>query len=575
MSRRPRPAGPPFAAPLVAGSPDQKPAKGRTDAAISTIRTKSRPSAGDGQSRQFGLRGQPPGETGPDKGVAPSTGRLCNRKETFRHDEVPDWIDGQPFEGISFLPALLPRGWHARMPRGLPALPTVALLSSRLPRPCPFSSDWYLALRTAVVRASQDGQALLLGDGMTASQPAAELGCQLGIPMIVVSAGDCRPAGRRKAKAGMAHPLRWPVQLIRVDDAAPDIGLDELLAGLARQVRVLHVVEGSRTERAVRKRLQAGPPSGSTWVRADRSSTGPDSASGALFDAGAVPWLLGWQPFSRVRTRSLAGNRQETGSGPGSLRIPARRECEMGPDPGGFRIELTGAPDAPRPQLPDDWRIPDRWLLHWTRASGRMTRHGRKEWELRLWLGDLAENISERLKPLVSIIGGGVLRASSRLNRESAPVVSLTAVPLAEFRSRRVFRPHLQRYDFELAGIGIRKERLLELGARPVVYGDDEAWRQMAAHDRLWFHPRGKVAPGPAGSRGLGRWEAEREWRLPGDLNLFRFGPADLVVFVPDQEALSLVETFSRWPVVIAPGTDTSAERDSASAFSQPDSLPD
>ncbi len=423
-------------------------------------------------------------------------------------------------EGIAFLPVGLPHGWLVQMPRGLPALPSVALLSSRLPDPCTFANDWYQALRTAVIHARHDGQALLLGKGMTASQSVEELAGRLGIQRIVVTVAESRPGKRLRPRAESVHPLHWPVMLIRVDDAAPDISLDELLASLARQVRVLHVRIGSHTERVVRQRLGTESARGSTWVLGGLEGRGADSAAGGLIEDGAVPWLLDHPRHPRERGLAF---------------------CDS-----------TEASTPTHPPPPDDWLASEGWLFHWTRAPSRLTRK-QQDWELRLWLAGLPEEIDERLVPLISIVGGGMLCASNRLNRESDPVVSWTAVPLPEFRSRRVFRPHLHRYDFELAGIGVRKEALRKLGARPVVYGDDDDWERLSPADRPWFHPRGKPDLSSEGGRSTGCWEAEREWRFPGNLNLFQFGPADLVVFVPDEQSVCLVEQFSRWPVVVVP----------------------
>ncbi len=114
---------------------------------------------------------------------------------------------------------------------------------------------------------------------------------------------------------------------------------------------------------------------------------------------------------------------------------------------------------------------PNEWLLHWTRAATGP------------WPGETSEEFLDALilqtetadhsavTTLLRILSEGILRASAEGIRGSFPVVAFTGVPLQEFRKRRVFRKHRHRFDFEPWGIAIRRNSLVSLGIRPVIYG--------------------------------------------------------------------------------------------------------
>jgi len=131
---------------------------------------------------------------------------------------------------------------------------------------------------------------------------------------------------------------------------------------------------------------------------------------------------------------------------------------------------------------------------------------------------------------LKRILGEKLLRASGDHIRGKSPVVAFTslspsdAVPLMRWRKRYV-RP-----TFEPYGIGIRIRTALDAGIRPVRYvksGEDGGlWESVLLQ-----------------GYGSGDWQAEREWRAIGDVDLSRLSSEDLVVLVPNE---GRAEDFSR-----------------------------
>lgn len=142
--------------------------------------------------------------------------------------------------------------------------------------------------------------------------------------------------------------------------------------------------------------------------------------------------------------------------------------------------------------------------------------------------------------------------ATARTIRGGTPMVSFTAVPLAEYPEMRVFRPHRGRWDFEPYGICVRQSWIQVRGGRPVYYGDKMAWDPLPESDRPFFQLRRSEI---SGDKRAIDWSLEREWRLAGDVDLTDLGAEDGVLFVPRQAEAERLASMSRWPVVVlAPG---------------------
>jgi len=112
---------------------------------------------------------------------------------------------------------------------------------------------------------------------------------------------------------------------------------------------------------------------------------------------------------------------------------------------------------------------------------------------------------------LQRILDEGLIRGSSKLTRGPLPMVSFTECMPGDIGRIITWRPGLVRWSFERYGIGVPRDVLKELGARPVLYGPEGELALLDEDDRPFFQVRKPDATD---------WSNEREWRLRGDLDL-------------------------------------------------------
>ncbi len=185
---------------------------------------------------------------------------------------------------------------------------------------------------------------------------------------------------------------------------------------------------------------------------------------------------------------------------------------------------------APRPEpLQPAWNRDRSWmihledrdwngtLIHWTRGtygpwSGETTADYFEA------LTDTASgNPRDGLATLAHIFSSGVLRGEGRMIRRRVPVVSFSENHPWEVLKSIRYRPALGRWNFEPYGIVVPKSKLVELGARPVIYGADDEFNLLPTELKPFFQFKGRYTRGNAASSD---WTAEKEWRLVGDLDL-------------------------------------------------------
>jgi hypothetical protein len=104
----------------------------------------------------------------------------------------------------------------------------------------------------------------------------------------------------------------------------------------------------------------------------------------------------------------------------------------------------------------------------------------------------------------------------------------------------------LIRWSFEPYGIGVLRETLKGLGARPVVYCRESAFSEAGAEDRPFLQVQK-----PDGTK----WSDEKEWRLRGNLDLGLIPSEELVISVPSPQEAQIIEArFGCRVVVTVPG---------------------
>jgi len=151
---------------------------------------------------------------------------------------------------------------------------------------------------------------------------------------------------------------------------------------------------------------------------------------------------------------------------------------------------------------------------------------------------------SHAISTLQKILSDQRILGNARLTRSPRRCVSFSEVPLPELLSRRQFRSHLGRWDWEPFGILVRREALELLGARRVLYGNEADYKQLADSEKPYFQPRGMKQ-----AHTNQDWSAEREWRWIGDLDLRDLPHDSVSIFVATRSQAHQVARRCRWPV--------------------------
>jgi hypothetical protein len=431
---------------------------------------------------------------------------------SFFENELP--IAGRP-SGIFWCPDGIPQGTMT------------SLLSSRLGS-SPF-------LRYEVARALRSFHSCLSGDAVLvtgsgmALEGALKRGSQLFAQPLL-----CLMPFPLKFNPSVAEEIasRTPVaNEYRVFFETPDTpNLDSLVIQICQQVRVLSVRRGGNIHELMKRHGNAGferDRSCVFFVLADERLTDPD-LHGELRNQGVHDWWL--YPGSADKN-NLSHDPQDTVAVPLSDARPDEEICFDA----SRRISLES--------------FEGDYLSHWTREPRDHwpDRSADNQWDTAFFSGDIPRG---PVGTLIRILAQKKILASGRLVRDGLPVCSFTAVPLGEFPSRRKFRKHLARWDFEPFGIAIRRELLESLGARPVHYIRDESVSRISPSDDGWDVTDPK-----------GEWEQEKEWRIAGDLDLRRIPPDGAAVFVPDETSAEKIAPWSRWPIVLLSGNQQGINR--------------
>ena len=173
-------------------------------------------------------------------------------------------------------------------------------------------------------------------------------------------------------------------------------------------------------------------------------------------------------------------------------------------------------------------------LIHFTRACpGPWPGEGLFEYYGALLRGDqgAAHTGFDSLK---RILKEKLIRGGSLMTRGRTPVVSFTSLRPESLPRLIKWRPSLARWTMAPYGLSLDKQALRRLGALPVVYGNAETWDRLPARHRFRFQMEGTGGP---------VWRSEREWRLPGALDLGLLDPGDMIVLVPSPAEVREIET--------------------------------
>ncbi len=414
-----------------------------------------------------------------------------------------------------------------------------AVVSSALGRGKQQLRSWPLLLDHALQHIARHGQRLLLVPRTTTCTEAAEFAQRARVPVLRAIVDNIDQVLHGEAPAAddectwdvdswlsrsldTAHAARdnllisppWLVEQQPAFEEWNRVPLqDRVSILLSDSVMALRVRYGGTVARLLKERLTAPEylpgstycavtPPNATEARA-ASSTRPVPTS-VLMESGAVGWFL-LNRSHRELDWSLPCNQ----SRPATQQIVVRLPQDI----------TAGTNDSTERSCDDtDWP----WLSHCTRgASGPRPTESQAQYRDRVWLAG-SEDAADPFQSLMRICCTQQLCGSTWTTRTDQPSVSLSAVPLPELLSRRVFRSHLGRWDWEPYGVAVRREWLLELGGQPVIYGAEQDYKQLDESQRPFFQPR---TGSPSRKRGESPstendWSLEQEWRLLGNLNL-------------------------------------------------------
>lgn len=490
--------------------------------------------------------------------------------------------------GLPWLSEECSRRWLGNrlicFPQGIPSKRRISIASSRLQQRLDLEGWWFDLLRTATLKCVAETDALVVSRHSTAfaaaSRAALIFGRQLisfdyasepactsladlktwlasceqyrGVPegsdgeplhrsvfcspevLLQPRAGNGYVAGTSSASASES------ASTAEVDsgEGLDDLPLsDKMLFAAAQRVHVLACRPNGVVAKLVRHHLEDEERrTSAVLIAADESGRLPGCVSD--LPSGWIPWLLTScdsqsEDLQSQTSSDLAVTKEKSASG----------QCLAAPSVSGQSASEDRVPQSLQP--PDVISHPEEWLLHWTRARiGPWPDESANDFLDALILRTDESNHSA-LAALLRIVSGQRLIASSEGIRGGYSVVAFTAVPLAEFRKRRVFRKHRHRFDFEPWGIAVRRTDLEQLGARPVIYGDADDWQSLASEDRPFFQR-------DVDSKSTNN-SAEREWRLWSDLDLTRLSRSSVRIFVENADAARLIAQHGDWSVVVVP----------------------
>jgi len=112
---------------------------------------------------------------------------------------------------------------------------------------------------------------------------------------------------------------------------------------------------------------------------------------------------------------------------------------------------------------------------------------------------------------LERILNQKLIEAGSSLIRGNYSVVSFTGADWETIKTFFVWQSHLRRIRFEPFALGIKKSIAEALGILPVIYGNDDCYKQLPDNLRWRFQNQGNRVSG---------WRTENEWRYFGSLDL-------------------------------------------------------
>lgn len=417
-----------------------------------------------------------------------------------------------------------------------------SIVSSRLGRYGRLLADWPALLEVLMRSIRRTGTIYLAVPGTTIAPLVEPLLARSAVPYVQVrfpAVSDSDVAAWLAVKLQAVaerkdvgdQDLHLSPQRSKAMDAVERLPLqDRIAVCCAERVRALWVRPRGAIAHLLEQRLDDPRfcigtvsvflPSGS-----NRRARSTRAAQLAWLERGAV----GWYVPPTARHAGQLGCRQRRASNSAPLwQLTSKLSL------------LASAPAASTADAPS-------YLVHCVRGSpGALPPDAAADWIASGWLTGQVPDDSP-LGTLVQILAGGRLRGRSTLYRADWPCVSFSGVPLDELVRRRSFQPHLGRWDWEPFGLIIERQALEAVGARPVIYGDGDSYRQLSDADRPFFQPAKRRR---GADFGRPEWKEECEWRVVGDVRLNELPRQAVRVFVAYPHQAQSLARHASWPVI-------------------------
>lgn len=199
-------------------------------------------------------------------------------------------------------------------------------------------------------------------------------------------------------------------------------------------------------------------------------------------------------------------------------------------DPGETRFNITcKSLRHPTEIRRRDWPYGGEWLVHATRASDRRRPGETRVDYFKRWLETPADQWGDAFAALRSILRERIIHASRLTGPMGQNYTSLSRLPIGSLAGPRTYRRGRHQWDYEPFGIAFQPGVLKQLGGQPVIYETQSASANCS-------HVKRKAQLAGADPYRLPeRWSHEKEWWVPGPIDLSSLDTEDWFPFVPDQ----------------------------------------
>jgi len=388
--------------------------------------------------------------------------------------------------------------WNYEGDLNLLGYPTGAILLSRQSRR-PKPADWWLhATIEAMSMFAKEGRAVVCGGGII-HLDFARWAAYKAAKTILVDVPGGGSGKRTESPPVWSHLRIEPVISTRRGKVEIMTERDKWIAMLADKIVAVEVRAGGNMEALGKWAVAAGKE---VFVIEPPRTTSAARGNANLLEAGAK-----------------------------SLKINVSQIHEE---------PIPQSPEKDKPTQFDGAPLKD-YLWHFTRESAG-------PWPGQAWdeyFSELAAGAHgaahEAIDSLERILRNGIINAVGRMVRGGHKVVCFSARSPLELAANPIYRKSLARWDFKPYAIGIRRGIASQLGAKPVRYGAEEDYLKIPDDEKYLF----QLSSGKKSD-----WRREKEWRIPGDVNLNSIDPTEVLILVHNSAEKARIEKTSRFPVV-------------------------